>query len=314
MTVAFVRYETPNGVIPNFAQSPTTVGNQILFLGFTNSTPTGVFTMVGDVSTLVNVPCSGSANFTDGHGDTFSLWGSLIAGTPNTVATSAQNTSTGVWTTGTQSFQQDQPITLTGTPPAGFSTGTTYYVIAAGLSSTTMELSASQGGLVLVPTGTSACTLNTTFQNYNTTQPVGDNLLSSWILEFSGGISFKNALFTVTASPGAGAGAVLGQSVTVAAGDLLMVLCYDSDAFGDPPTVSTAGSTFVQNNNSSIASYWIGTGAAIQPNFTAPAGDTTTPHVVVQVVVSATGNLPGTAPFTPFRQTQFFVTDTVIQT
>lgn len=124
-------------------------------------------------------------------------------------------------------------------------------------------------------------------ETFNVTQPSGANYLNSPELEFSGGLSTINALFTLTSNPGAGAGAVVGQSVTVANNDLLAVCCYDADAFGNPPTVNTAGSTSISSFNNVAVVYWTGTGAAIQPNFTAAAGDTATPHIVIQWIVSA---------------------------
>lgn len=209
MAVAFVRYEIPTGTIPTTFGSTTTIGDQLYCMLFTNSTGSGTFSMNGTTSTFSNVLVSGSANFTDGHGDTYSLWASPSAA----------------------------------------------------------------GGA----------------ETFNVTQPSGATMLSTIEMEFSGGVSTKSPLYTTTASPGAGAGAVLGQSVTVTTGDLLAVCCWNADAFGNAPTVNTAGSTAVATDNNLQVVYWIGSGAAIQPNFTAGVGDETTPHQVVQWIVSATG-------------------------
>jgi hypothetical protein len=77
-----------------------------------------------------------------------------------TVAASAsQSTVTGVFTTATQAFVAGTMVTISGTVPTGFSAGTVYYVIAAGLTTTACELSANFGGSVLIPSVSGACTL-----------------------------------------------------------------------------------------------------------------------------------------------------------
>jgi hypothetical protein len=73
-----------------------------------------------------------------------------------TIASSAQNTSTGVWTTATQSWAAGQAVCMvSGGIPGGFSGNTVYYVLATNLSATTAELSATQGGSVIVPSSSS---------------------------------------------------------------------------------------------------------------------------------------------------------------
>jgi len=81
----------------------------------------------------------------------------LAAGT--TAASASQNTSTGVFATASQAFVAGTMVTISGTVPTGFNAGQIYYVISAGLTSTTAELSATSGGSVLVPSGSSSCTL-----------------------------------------------------------------------------------------------------------------------------------------------------------
>jgi len=63
----------------------------------------------------------------------------------------SQNTSTGVWATVAQSFAAGDKVYIQDATPSNYSNGTPYFVIAAGLSSTTCELSATFGGSVLVP-------------------------------------------------------------------------------------------------------------------------------------------------------------------
>jgi hypothetical protein len=152
-------------------------------------------------------------------------------------------------------------------------------------------------------------------QSFTVSQPAGDSL-AAFQLEFSGGVSTQNATYATTPSPGAGTGAVVGTAVTVASGDFLTVMAFNSDAFGDAPTLNgPAGSTPITSYGNVAILYWVGTGASITPTFTAAAGEGGNPHQVVQWVVSASGGPPpgGTAPFTPFRRTVWFVTDTVIQ-
>ena len=87
--------------------------------------------------------------------------GFRIATGVGTISSSAQNTSTGVWTTATQALVAGQIVQIEGTAPGGFSTGTNYFVLAAGLTSTTCELATAPGGTVKKPTSSSACTLDT---------------------------------------------------------------------------------------------------------------------------------------------------------
>lgn len=82
------------------------------------------------------------------------------------VASASQTVATpGVFTTATNAFYKGQPVTITGTPPGGFVTGTTYYVIGTGLTTTTCQLAdspfASTGKQV---TSSSACTIVPTIQ------------------------------------------------------------------------------------------------------------------------------------------------------
>lgn len=152
-------------------------------------------------------------------------------------------------------------------------------------------------------------------QSFAITQPAGDSLMVSYYLEFSGGVSTKNPFYTTTASPGVGAGGVLGNAVTVAVGDVLAVVCHNSDIFGSAATVNTAGSNAITSIGATVAVYWTGTGASITPTFTAAAGEGGNPHQVVQWVVSATpsgggGSTPTGAPYT---QTNFYSVDTLIQ-
>lgn len=207
MAVAYVRYNTPSGT-PSFSfGTSATAGNQVYVMAFTDQSASATFAMNGATSTISNVPCSGSATFTDGHGDTYSLWADLA--------------------------------------------------IAAA-------------------------------ENITISQPAGLNVLNTIEIEFSGALSTLSAFYNVTANPAGGT--VSGQAVTPVTGDLLVAVCYNADAFGNFPTVNTAGSTSIQSFNDLCAVYWSGAGSSITPVFNSAAGDATTPHVVIQWIVSASSS------------------------
>lgn len=78
------------------------------------------------------------------------------------VASASQTVaSPGVFTTATQSYVAGCPVQIftTGAAPGGFIAGQTYYISATGLSTTTVQLSATIGGASIACTGSAACTL-----------------------------------------------------------------------------------------------------------------------------------------------------------
>lgn len=82
------------------------------------------------------------------------------AGGPAAVASASQTVANpGVFATASQAYTAGQLVQITGTPPGGFAINTNYYVIAAGLTSTTCQLSATQGGAGIQVTSSSACTI-----------------------------------------------------------------------------------------------------------------------------------------------------------
>ena len=116
-----------------------------------------------------------------------------------------------------------------------------------------------------------------------------------YLIEFSGAVSIKNPLYTITPSPGPGFGAILGQSITVATGDKLVAVVYD--ATNQYATNSTpygpASPVTITSYSASIAAYWSGTGSAMQPTFTANASYTSDTYIMIQWVMSATGSSSG---------------------
>lgn len=87
---------------------------------------------------------------------------SAIAGGESAAVASASQTvaTPGVFTTVTQAFTAGIPVFLTGTAPGGFSLNVIYYIIAAGLTTTSCELSLTVGGAGIQCTASAACTIN----------------------------------------------------------------------------------------------------------------------------------------------------------
>lgn len=90
---------------------------------------------------------------------------SAVATPPGAAIASASQTvaSPGVFTTAAQTWVAGQPVYITGTAPGGFSINVVYYVIAAGLTATTAQLSSTIGGTGLACTSSSACNLQPCF-------------------------------------------------------------------------------------------------------------------------------------------------------
>lgn len=111
-------------------------------------------------------------------------------------------------------------------------------------------------------------------------------IVVSGALEYSGVSSIGSGGTPASnAAPGTGAGAILGTSVTVPSGSVLIAWCADVSA-GAETITSTAGTSRLSNSgaiSTNIAEY-VGTGAAIQPAFTAGANGGNT-YVVMQVML-----------------------------
>lgn len=88
----------------------------------------------------------------------------ILGGEVAAIASASQTVATpGVFTTVTQAFTAGMPVFLTGTAPGGFSLNVVYYIIAAGLTTTSCELSLTVGGAGIQCTASAACTINPTF-------------------------------------------------------------------------------------------------------------------------------------------------------
>lgn len=110
--------------------------------------------------------------------------------------------------------------------------------------------------------------------------------------EYSGAASSGSGSAKNNAAPGTGVGAIVGNSVTVPAGGMVVCFCYDAN--GNNSTISAAGTGNTRYN--AIAGFcWAdfpGTGGSITPTLTtnASGGDE---YVVIQVVLNPAG---GAAP------------------
>lgn len=77
------------------------------------------------------------------------------------IASASQTVATpGVFTTAVQALTAGTPVFLTGIAPGGFSLNQTYYVIATGLTTTAVELSATFGGAGIQCTASAICSIN----------------------------------------------------------------------------------------------------------------------------------------------------------
>ena len=128
-------------------------------------------------------------------------------------------------------------------------------------------------------------------QTFTLSAPSGDYTGPCYFTEFSGALRIANPLYTVTASPGAGAGAIVGQAVTVASTDVLVAIVFDAtNQYATAATVSSPGSSSaITSYSASTGVYWTGTGGSMQPTFTANATATTDTYILIQWVMSATG-------------------------
>jgi hypothetical protein len=156
-------------------------------------------TAVIDIANIASVSSSGgsspaSFNVTCAAADNLLVVAEADYSSTN-IASTAQNTSTGVWTTATQSWSAGQAVAMvTGGTPGGFSQNTVYYVLSTNLTSTTAELSTTPGGSVKVPTSSSAtaelCELGPpTAMTYN-----------SVAMTLAGSYAFAGGAYTVAVS------------------------------------------------------------------------------------------------------------------
>lgn len=92
---------------------------------------------------------------------TANTWVNFAGASGLPIASASQTVANpGVFTTATQAFVAGQAVYLTGIAPGGFSLNTIYYVIATGLTTTALELSATPAGTGIQCTASHVCAIN----------------------------------------------------------------------------------------------------------------------------------------------------------
>lgn len=141
-------------------------------------------------------------------------------------ASASQTVATpGVFTTVTQAFTAGQPVYLTGIAPGGFALNTVYYVIAAGLTTTSCQLAATIGGTGIQCTASAVCVVNPTFthvagdtvivicaQNPGSIATLTDTLGNSWTLAGHAGIASFGKFLWYCQNSLAGANIITGHT------------------------------------------------------------------------------------------------------
>jgi hypothetical protein len=174
----------------------------------------------------------------------------------------------------------------------------------------TLTISGSSGSyLVLTPPGTFdddfGDTWQLAYQNgaaaVSQTVTVATSGSGDTLINFGGdysGVASVSATENAQAQPGTGAGAIVGVSVNVPTGALLVALCVDVTGGASPtavPTAVGASATRISgdiDNCGYLWAEWAGAGANIQPAFTSTAGATDY-FTVVQWLLLPIQNLLG---------------------
>jgi hypothetical protein len=112
-----------------------------------------------------------------------------------------------------------------------------------------------------------------------------------WAFQYSGVAQTPTGATNETDSPGVGTGAILGVSVNVPTGSILLALCIDftgQTAVPSSPSGTNRGSGG-STIGSSIGAYCVteyaGAGVNIQPSFTAGIGTSTDSYFVIQMLL-----------------------------
>lgn len=155
------------------------------------------------------------------------------------------------------------------------------------------------------------------------TWAAGTNFKGAWVKEIGGvtASSLQTQSGHLNTAPGTGAGAISTGSITPTSQPcLLSAVCYEADT-NVPATPSansgTQGTTAWEQSAAPplgvSSSQRLTSTSATSATFTTTDG-TGSDFITIGAIYTESGSAPATAPFTPFRQTQFFVTETVIQT
>jgi hypothetical protein len=120
------------------------------------------------------------------------------------------------------------------------------------------------------------------------------NAMFIWAFEYSGATSVTAQTSVLRSSPGAGTGAILGTSVTVPAGAILLALCTcesTTTATITSPSGTNRGSGTVASTLPYCVTEYAGAGAAIQPSFTCSVGASNS-FAVMQILLQPSTAAP----------------------
>lgn len=110
-------------------------------------------------------------------------------------------------------------------------------------------------------------------QTFTVSSTNAGDFIESWGWEYSG-VSTLSGTNNQQNRPGTGTGAILGTSVSVATGAILIALCVDIDGSTaiSSPGGTNRGSGTLLGSNSYCATEYSGSGGNIQPSFTSTNG------------------------------------------
>lgn len=180
-TLSLISITNCNFLVPNSASGPlvTSTGANIRLTFSGNQFSSNTFT--GNIALSIDTD-----NTHVIQGNSFNGWN--IAVPPGTPVASASQTvaNPGVFTTAAQAYIAGQQGYLTGIAPGGFTLNTIYYVIAAGLTATTMQLSATPSGSGIQCTSSAVCNFVPVNATSFTSASIGNNTTR-------GTLNFNNA-------------------------------------------------------------------------------------------------------------------------
>lgn len=130
-----------------------------------------------------------------------------------------------------------------------------------------------------------------------TVTATGGGTLNCFPIEYSGVASATSPTASFLTNPGAGTGAILGTSVTVATGSVLAALCFNFDSGTSTitsPSGTNRGNGLSTNTFEFCWTEYAGAGASIQPSFTSADGATER-FVVFQILMVPSAGGGGTA-------------------
>jgi hypothetical protein len=132
----------------------------------------------------------------------------------------------------------------------------------------------------------------------DTVTGAGTGITAFWVdafeLEYRGiaAINTSQNISSITrAAPGTGSGAILGTSVSVPTGSILLAFCYNRG--NHTSTISSPSGTIRRQGTSSalLSAYcfteYAGAGSAIQPSFTDATNGGTDSYAIVQIILNA---------------------------